>query len=419
MNDRAGGHQGDGRLGRPDNHSQDPLPMTETILGISEEELVKLDSQQRHDMFLRCSSDKAVHRSGGDGGGCCGSGYFVNSKNGKLFSYGSFSTPTIRELTKSVHALKSCKDAGERSIRPSHDRIPVNLTTRSGVDIGALQGNLKTSDFAMVQVASNFNCLENPRRGTPLNSGRFVDKAYLDCTQGPAAVFGTTSSHLYRCHFYGGGQSLGHSTINLLEHTSHYFGVQNGKITLTGNEALIETAEQIDDIVRDVCIGLHVDCPVMFGRDSRNLIFTGPVEANFAEYETTRPWSFPLVDHVLSTSINLYDYTIRENKNLDDRCMDNMVRTLLRAAYEGIYLAAILRKRKKLYLTLIGGGSFGNLLPVVVDELQRAHRKWANHPSSVLEECVICLFSQKDEVAVKAVLDGQEISQQLQESHLP
>ena len=411
MNYRAGGHRGNGRDDRQDNHPPDPLPVTETILGISEEELVKLDAQERRDMFLRCSTDRDVHHSGGDDdGGGCGYGYFVNSKNGRLFSYGSFSTPTIRELTESVHALASCKDDDKRFVKSNQGRPRVRLTTRSGVDIGALQGNLKTSDFAMVQVASNFNCLENPRRGTPLDSGRFVDKAYLDCTQGPAAVFGTTSSYLYRCHFYGGGQSLGHSTINLLEHTSQYFGVQNGKITLTGNEASIETSAQIYDIARDVCIGMHVDCPVMFGRDSRTLISTGPVAANFAGYETSRPWSYPLVDHVLSASINLHDYMIGENKNLDDRYIDNIVRTLLRAAYEGVYLAAILRKRKKLYLTLIGGGSFGNPLPVVVDELQRAHRKWANHPSSILEECVVCLFSQRDEVAVRAVLDGHEIS---------
>mmetsp|Transcript_34093 Transcript_34093/g.81990 ORF Transcript_34093/g.81990 Transcript_34093/m.81990 type:complete len:413 (-) Transcript_34093:1869-3107(-) len=406
MNDHAGGHHGDDRHGRHDHHSADPLPVTKTILGVSEEELVKLNAEERRDMFLRSSCDDNVYRDhgGGGGGGC-----FVNSKNGRLFSYGTFSTPTIRELTEKIATLP-CKDADGRSIRSKEDRLPVQLTTRSGVDIGALQGNLKTNDFAMVQVASNFNCLENPRRGTPLDSGRFVDKAYLDSTQGPAAVFGTTSSYLYRCHFYGGGQSLGRSTINLLQHTSQYFGVQYGKITLTGNEASIDTAAEIDDIVRDICIGMHADCPVMFGRDTRTLIYNGPVARKFVEYETTRPWSYPLVDHVLSASINLHDYMIGKNQNVKDRSMDILVRTLLRAAYEGAYLAAILRKRKKLYLTLIGGGSFGNPLPIVVDELQRAHRKWANHPSSVLEECVVCLFSQKDELEVRAVLDGQEIS---------
>jgi hypothetical protein len=367
-----------------EDHHPPCLPITETILGITEEELVKLDENERRELL-------PPHHSG------C----FMNSKNGKLFSYGFFETCTVESLTAQVlELLPSVDDKKQNSTRKG----PVNLTTRSGVDIGALQGNLATADKAMVQVASNFNCLENPRRGTLLHSGRFVDKAYMDCTQGPAAVFGTTSAYLYRCHFYGGGQSLGHPTIDLLRYTSEYFGKpQNGKITLIGNENLLDTTEDIDQVVNKICIGLHRDCPVMFGRTTTNLVFNGPTSAELEEYEKRAPWTYPLVDHVFSASINTRDFGIR-SEDMMDHHMVNLMRALLRAAYEGLYLAAILRKRKKLYLTLIGGGSFANPIALIVDELQRAHDKWANHPASELEECVLLVFSLYDEQAVSAAL---------------
>ena len=166
--------------------SPPPPPVTETILGIDERTLVGLSSQDRIKRFVRkvpSSED-----------GC-----FVNEKTGLGVSYGIFSTPTVESLQKRVDALKPM---------PRRSGTPCRLTTRSNVDIGALQGKLKTEDCAMVQVASNFNCLENAGRHTSLHSGFFVDGACRDWTQGPAAVFGTLPAYLWRCHFYRGGQSI-------------------------------------------------------------------------------------------------------------------------------------------------------------------------------------------------------------------
>jgi hypothetical protein len=69
-----------------------------------------------------------------------------------------------------------------------------------------------------------------------------------------------------------------------------------------------------------------------------------------------------------------------------------MARALLRASYEATYLSAILQGNKTLLLTLVGGGSFENPIHIIVDEMKRAHEKWANHPASRLEKCQVCLF---------------------------
>ena len=80
------------------------------------------------------------------------------------------------------------------------------------------------------------------------------------------------------------------------------------------------------------------------------------------------------MDHVLTAYIkynhigtlgeecldDLNEYKTTEEKEL--AYCDRMARVLLRAA---------------LYLTLIGGGSFDNPIPVIVEEMKSAHNKWA------------------------------------------
>lgn len=69
------------------------------------------------------------------------------------------------------------------------------------IDIGKLQGLLKTKDKAIVQVASNFNCLEVSSRYSAPNSGNLTEYAHTDSTQEPAASFGPLAAYIYRAHF--------------------------------------------------------------------------------------------------------------------------------------------------------------------------------------------------------------------------
>jgi hypothetical protein len=92
------------------------------------------------------------------------------------------------------------------------------------------------------------------------------------------------------------------------------------------------------------------------------------------------------------------------NQEKERAYYDRMARVLLRAAYEGAYMSAILQGRKTLLLTLVGGGSFGNPIPIIVNELKRAHKKWADHPMSKLECCKLCLYNEREEQEVKMYL---------------
>jgi hypothetical protein len=69
---------------------------------------------------------------------------------------------------------------------------------------------------------------------------------------------------------------------------------------------------------------------------------------------------------------------------------------ILDTDYEATYLSAIKHQRRHLFLTLIGGGVFGNSKRGIYEAILKAHQKWANHPSSRLETVSIVLFSDRD-----------------------
>lgn len=339
---------------------------TKSILGISESDLVKYYSEeQRNNAFVK--NVKGVH---------C----FENQKTKELFPYGNFETVSVAELRARVKNLPVKKNDTAR--RP----LLLKLEARSGVDIGELQGTLTSNNEAMVQVASNFNCLENGSRMVSPDCGRLVDICSQDCTQGPAAVFGTLPSYIYRTHFVGG-------SVNLLSGAPNYFGVpENGKFTLLGNEVRIENNDAAIDAAADkVAIGLHMDCPIVFGRTKKQGIFSREPQ----NIVGSRVPVYPLVDQVFSASVN-YNDQYRPARFATPEQKSTVTQSLLRASYQGLYLSAILRKRKELYITLIGGGSFGNPIELIVQELERAHNQWASHPASCLEACVLALYSPRD-----------------------
>ena len=300
---------------------------------------------------------------------------YITEKDGLLYftngtPIGEFSTPSIKDLK----GMLSSTPVRARSKR-------CKLAVLQNTDTGVLQANLKTADKAMVQVASNFNCLEVPSRYRTPDCGDLVEYADQDTTQGPAACFGPLAGYLYRTHFvFGGDGQTSNKQINLLENVTDYFGVPvNGKLTLKGDESLVTHP---DSVVNAVKIGLHTDVSVIYGRNKQGL-----------NYELDEP--YPQIDQCFSSTINYNDYG-QHTKNIDI-----ISRTLLRAAYEGVYLSALTRQSKNLYLTMIGGGSFGNKESIILEEMTKAHLRWANHPTSALENVYLCLYEPDSRIIEK------------------
>ena len=278
------------------------------------------------------------------------------------------------------------------SAAPRRPLIPICCV--DGIDIGKAQAALTTEDKAMVQIASNFNALEVPNREAYPDYGGLVTNYAVDTTQGPAASFGVPAACLLRAHFpfYREGTepaSWGQTArrqVELLSGVREWFGTAvNGKVTLRGDEAPIGDGDEALIYVSDrIMLGLHADAQVVFDR--------GPRAARSTDTQlTVLPASArPLVDQILSASVN-----VRSPGNVGrgapaSEQLSKLVRACLRAAYRGAYLAAILRGRRKLLLTLIGGGIFANPLEDILDAIAAAHADLA--PISQLEEVRLCLY---------------------------
>lgn len=315
------------------------------------------------------------------------------------WSMGTFEQPSVAELRRDVQALLEALPCMERQKR---DACPLNVI--DGTDIGVYQALLRTEDKAMIQIASNFHCLENGNPRTSADCGRLVSGYAMDCTQGPAAAFGVPAASLLRAHFAfkepgrpsaEWGQSS-ERQVNLIQDISSWCGsCINGKALLTGSEQVV-TPDVLDEVASRIRVGLHSDAEVVFtrGRDFRSMKVVD------------RP--FPLVDQVCSATIcyGFVEKDVTVPRSQMTTQLTNLARAMLRAAYEGAYLAAIKRGRELLLLTLIGGASFRNPLEVILQELKRAHEKWSPHPASKLREVKLVLFDKGAEQYQK-LLSGE------------
>jgi len=297
----------------------------------------------------------------------------LNESTSQRWPCGRFSLESVSDLARAL------SEASQTSM--SEARVP--LKVKDGIDIGDFQATLRTEDCAMVQIASNFNCVEVPSRSVLPDHGGLVRGYATDRTQGPAASFGVPAASLLRAHypFHHADMAPGQwgqteaKQIELLADVREYFGTcVNGKVTLEGAERRVVGAE-VDVVASEIKVGIHADAEVVFGRSKTR----GALNV--------LPEPRAVVDQVLSASVNWHSPGCQPADGLD-----NLTRCALRAAYQGAYLAAIRRGRKNLYLTLIGGGVFGNPEAMILEELAAAHQRWASHPDSRLEQVVVCLY---------------------------
>eukprot|EP00927_Polykrikos_kofoidii_P023810 TRINITY_DN21800_c0_g1_i1.p1 TRINITY_DN21800_c0_g1~~TRINITY_DN21800_c0_g1_i1.p1 ORF type:complete len:425 (+),score=53.69 TRINITY_DN21800_c0_g1_i1:11-1285(+) len=339
----------------------------------------------------------------------------LNRKTGQQWPMGEFEFPSVAELQSRVDALPpKVADDDESSLRSN----ACGITIMDNTDIGVLQGMLDSKDRAMVQIASNFHCLENGSVRAAADHGRLVEGYALDCTQGPAASFGVPAASLLRAHFPFMGFGSNKETspekwgqtsdrqLRLLSDVEQFCGeCKNGKLLFTGEERGIDSEADIEMVAKQIRVGVHSDAQVVFRR--------GPDPLTL---EVIPEEPYPLIDQVLSASANWRNLGVTPSQ----KHLENVTRALLRASYEGAYLSAIVRKRRNLYLTLIGGASFGNPMDLILDELVRAHKRWAAHPASELIEVHLVLYQKGVASSYQELCDlgkrGEEARERLSRS---
>ena len=210
-------------------------------------------------------------------------------------------------------------------------------------DIGALQASAPPD--SLFQVASQFNCLEAP--GASLV--RVADYFY-DPTQGPRASIsaypGTLLRH-YRAPDGAGGHFVQTQTgrqINLLHGVEA--PVQSGYLTSRDIARPADLAARLEREFEVLEVGVHQGLEVVLGAQ-----WDGPVRPG------TR------IAQVFTSTLAAGGYGRIEPIHLE------ICRHLLRASYLGTLLAAVALRQRRVVLTLIGGGVFGNPLELIWESI--------------------------------------------------
>jgi len=251
--------------------------------------------------------------------------------------------------------------------------------------------SLSENKGAAFQIASNFNCLEVITEIVSPDLPQFTEKYFRDRTQGPAASVSAGGAAITRVHcaFFAPNtpivdwrQTATHQ-VNILGQLNKFFPMRNGYVTLHGKEPKFPKlhGKKYFKHLAKVAVGYHEGAQVTTGHRSQTLErVTDPSQS---------------VDQVFCAAMNLSQGpTGMKNSMVKDHLVK--AQFVLEAMYTGTYLSALIHKKKHLFLTLVGGGAFGNEKEWIFEAIFAAHKRWGKHAESALEKVTIALFNEND-----------------------
>lgn len=299
-----------------------------------------------------------LHKDGASSSGSGGSG-----SSGEEYDAGRLYFPSLGELS-SAH-----KKATGQTVRKTWLHLQTNTKGESmkDVDVAQLQANTDNCG-ALFQVASNLNTVEASNENNTPDSDDFVTQYLNDKTQGPIASISAAPAAVTRVYtpFYEADLAAEEwaqtrdRQISMLYELPEYYTVSNGYIINYGGEEAFDE-RSLDAVVRKIHVGLHKDVQVVFGEREKGhmSVVTKPNQR---------------VSQLTCAGMNLMQgQSGTDNKKLEGSALK--AQALLRAAYQASYYAAIAMGCKKLFLTLVGGGVFGNPLPGIFSEIVKAHKE--------------------------------------------
>jgi hypothetical protein len=265
---------------------------------------------------------------------------------GCSYQGGRFEVLRLCELRS--RALATRARAGRPAVRR---RLWIFDGASPATDIGALQAT--AAPGSLFQVASQFNCLEAP--------GAFVTPVaeYLhDPTQGPRASISAFPATLVR-HYAAPAadgtrfvQVRDGRQIDLLADVCEpgVAAVRNGYLRSSDIAQPAAFARALEDRFEAIAVGVHDGAEVVLGADWNGSVAGAPHRT---------------IAQVLTSTIAGGMYGSLEQ----DAAGAAIYRQLQRAAYLGTLLAAAALGKRRVALTLIGGGVFANPIEAIWDAI--------------------------------------------------
>lgn len=281
-------------------------------------------------------------------------GRLHSSDSSRSWAVGDLSMPSLAELRSAASSLRS-------------GRGPIRVEMLQG-DVRRLHVDPQNA-LAMFQVASQFNLLEMVGPSVSPEDG--VTRYESDRTQGPACAIAAGAGTIYRNYFLPVqgrpgqrrdrqvdtlsdlGQALGNVDGSLWQMRNGYCMVTDESLAAVDEQLAGLDRSQLQDLSGLLRIGVH------------------------ANVEVTDPGGGHLVHQAYCSAL-----PVAYNGLRDRRRWERFARLILDAAYEATLLAALVqqtaRKPPLVYLTLLGGGAFGNDLSWILDAMYRALRSCAD-----------------------------------------
>ena len=267
--------------------------------------------------------------------------------NGNVLICGELEIPSLSELRERVHA--SSYKAGKIAVR----EVVANVQ-QLHTDI--------SNEGSLFQVASQFNLLEMVSPNITPEHG--IEIYENDHTQGPACAIAAGAGTIYRNYFANVNGQIGQSTDNQIDcladmgmafgnSGNHLWEMRNG-YALASQSGLTEISRrlqkssenEIDELRQLLRIGIQ---------------WNTQVTLNNAKHMVSQAYcsALPVAYSHLSSSL-----------------WKEFAKLILEASYETTICAAILNSIKngnnKLFLTLLGGGAFGNETAWIISGIERA-----------------------------------------------
>ena len=270
--------------------------------------------------------------------------------NGRSWRIGMLETPSLAELRERAKRAQVAT------------RGPLRVRNLAA-DAHALHARPELAG-ALVQVASQFNLLEMTHYSVTPEDG--VTRYKNDPTQGPACARAAGAGTIYRNYFAPVGEHIGQTREHQIDTLADLRSAlpDGERITMRNGYALADSGTlhtirnaldsaslaELDDLRARLRIGLHWDVEVTAKGAPQDQCVS-------QAYCSALPVSY--------------------NRDSDPALWQPFARLVLEAAYEATLLAGVINAARpggsnSVYLTLLGGGAFGNQREWILDAIRRA-----------------------------------------------
>ncbi|SFU54063.1 hypothetical protein SAMN05216480_106146 [Pustulibacterium marinum] len=282
----------------------------------------------------------------------------VSLINSRSFSFGKLDILTLAKLKKL-----------NNHIEDYHGKIKVTEVVANVQELHCQKENSN----ALFQAASQFNLLEMVSPAITPEQG--IDRYEFDYTQGPACAISCGAGTIYRNYFVEVNGQTGQSIDNQIDCLDligkelnndklNLWEMQNGYALVNQNGllAINKIIAQLTEIERERL---------------KEKLKTG-IQWNT---EVTKSTEKQKVSQIYCAALPV------AYSHLESFYWEYFARVILEATYESTLLAGVLNMENnnsnKVFLTLVGGGAFGNEEYWILESMQKAIRKFKNVPLDI------------------------------------